>query len=145
VKGFMGGFGRGMLTPFGEPETKAFVAATLNEVHALELALRRLSTPVRVAVLHYAPISGTIAGEPESIHPYLGTDRLAEPLDRYGAAVAFHGHAHSGTLRGNTLGGVPVFNVSLPLLRKDRPGAMYFLYDAGGSVAEVATKSVSAG
>jgi len=130
VKGFMGGFGRGMLTPFGEPETKAFVTATLNEVHALELALRRLSTPVRIAVLHYAPISATIAGEPESIHPYLGTDRLAEPLDRYGAAVAFHGHAHSGTLRGTTLGGVPVFNVSLPLLRKDKPGAMYFLYDA---------------
>lgn len=129
VKGFMGGFGRGMLTPFGEPETKAFVKATLNEVHSLELALRRLATPVRVAVLHYAPIAATIAGEPEAIHPYLGTDRLAEPLDRYGAAVAFHGHAHSGTMRGTTLGGVPVFNVSLPLLRRERPGAMYYIYD----------------
>lgn len=145
VKGFMGGFGRGMLTPFGEPETKAFVSATLNEVHALELALRRLATPVRVAVLHYAPIAATIAGEPEAIHPYLGTDRLAEPLDRYGAAVAFHGHAHSGTLRGMTLGGVPVFNVSLPLLRKDRPGAMYFLYDAGPTIAAAAPKAASVG
>jgi Icc-related predicted phosphoesterase len=138
VKGFMGGFGRGMLTPFGEPETKAFVAATVNEVHSLELALRRLSTPIRVVVLHYAPISATVAGEPESIHPYLGTDRLAEPLDRYSAAVAFHGHAHSGTLRGTTLGGVPVFNVSLPLLRKDKPGAMYFLYDANTSATMIA-------
>ena len=138
VKGFMGGFGRGMLTPFGEPETKAFVKATLSEVHALELALRRLSTPVRVAVLHYAPISATIAGEPDAIHPYLGTDRLAEPLDRYSAAVAFHGHAHSGTLRGTTRGGVPVFNVSLPLLRKERPGAMYYIYDVNvPAVAEL--------
>jgi len=139
VKGFMGGFGRGMLTPFGEPETKAFVKATLNEVHALELALRRLSTPVRVAILHYAPIAATVHGEPEAIHTYLGTDRLAEPLDRYGAAVAFHGHAHSGTLRGNTLGGVPVFNVSLPLLRKERPGAMYYIYDVGSPTAAAET------
>jgi Icc-related predicted phosphoesterase len=145
VKGFMGGFGRGMLTPFGEPETKAFVAATLNEVHALELALRRLSTPVRVAVLHYAPVAATIAGEPEAIHPYLGTDRLAEPLDRYGAAVAFHGHAHGGTLRGTTLGGVPVFNVSLPLLRKDRPAAMYFVYEVGPAAAETPAKAISVG
>lgn len=143
VKGFMGGFGRGMLTPFGEPETKAFVKATLNEVHSLELALRRLSTPVRVAVLHYAPIAATIAGEPEAIQPYLGTDRLAEPLDRYAAAVAFHGHAHSGTLRGTTLGGVPVFNVSLPLLRKERPGAMYYLYDVGTSITAETPKAMS--
>jgi Icc-related predicted phosphoesterase len=141
VKGFMGGFGRGMLTPFGEPETKAFVKATLNEVHALELALRRLSTPVRVAILHYAPIAATVHGEPEAIQTYLGTDRLAEPLDRYGAAVAFHGHAHSGTLRGNTLGGVPVFNVSLPLLRKERPGAMYYIYDVSGPAAAEAPKA----
>jgi Icc-related predicted phosphoesterase len=141
VKGFMGGFGRGMLTPFGEPETKAFVKATLNEVHALELALRRLSTPVRVAILHYAPIAATVHGEPEAIHTYLGTDRLAEPLDRYGAAVAFHGHAHSGTLRGNTLGGVPVLNVSLPLLRKERPGAMYYIYDVSAPVAAEAPKA----
>ena len=145
VKGFMGGFGRGMLTPFGEPETKSFVKATLNEVHALELALRRLATPVRVAVLHYAPIAGTIAGEPEAIHPYLGTDRLAEPLDRYSAAVAFHGHAHSGTLCGTTLGGVPVFNVSLPLLRKERPGAMYYIYDVNATAAADAPKLKSLG
>jgi Icc-related predicted phosphoesterase len=146
VKGFMGGFGRGMLTPFGEPETKAFVKATLNEVHALELALRRLSTPVRVAILHYAPIAATINGEPEGIHTYLGTDRLAEPLDRYGAAVAFHGHAHSGTLRGHTLGGVPVFNVSLPLLRKERPGAMYYIYDVNPpALAEAPKAAMSLG
>lgn len=145
VKGFMGGFGRGMLTPFGEPETKAFVKATLSEVHSLELALRRLSTPVRVAVLHYAPIAATIAGEPDAIQSYLGTDRLAEPLDRYGAAVAFHGHAHSGTLRGTTLGGVPVFNVSLPLLRKERPGAMYYIYDVSPPAMAESQKTMSLG
>lgn len=131
TKGFMGGFGRGTLTAFGEPETKAFVNATVAEVQTLELALRRLSTPIRVAVLHYAPILGTVMGEPEMIYPFLGTDRLAEALDRYGATVAFHGHAHSGTLSGRTPAGVPVFNVSLPLLRKELPGTMFFVHDVG--------------
>ncbi|HEY9516434.1 MAG TPA: metallophosphoesterase, partial [Gemmatimonadaceae bacterium] len=129
VKGFMGGFGRGTLTSFGEPETKAFVNATLAQVQALELALRRLSTPIRIAVMHYAPILATVLGEPEIIYPYLGTDRLAEALDRYGCTVAFHGHAHSGTFSGHTAGGVPVFNVSLPLLRKDGTGKSIFVYE----------------
>jgi Icc-related predicted phosphoesterase len=129
VKGFMGGFGRGTLTSFGEPETKAFVGATLAQVQALELALRRLATPVRIVVTHYAPILATVLGEPEIIHPYLGTDRLADPLDRYGCTVAFHGHAHSGTLSGRTAGGVPVFNVSLPLLRKEDPSRSFFVYE----------------
>lgn len=141
VKGFMGGFGRGTLTAFGEPETKAFVGAAIAEVHALELALRRLATPVRVAVLHYAPILATVMGEPEIIHPFLGTDRLADALDRYGATVAFHGHAHSGTFSGRTPGGVPVFNVSLSILRKEGVGRMFFVYDVpltpvpGGAMA----------
>jgi Icc-related predicted phosphoesterase len=129
TKGFMGGFGRGTLTAFGEAATKAFVDCTQEEVKKLELALRKLATPIRVAVLHYAPVIDTVMGEPEVIFPFLGTDRLAEPLDRYGATVAFHGHAHVGTFQGKTPGGVPVFNVSLALLRKDDVGEMYFLYE----------------
>lgn len=129
TKGFMGGFGRGTLTAFGEPATKAFVDCTLEEVKKLELALRKLSTPIRVAVLHYAPVVDTVVGEPEIIFPFLGTDRLAEPLDRYGATVAFHGHAHIGTFEGKTPGGIPVFNVSLALLRNAGVGEMYHLYE----------------
>jgi Icc-related predicted phosphoesterase len=130
VKGFMGGFGRAALTSFGEPETKAFVAAALEDVQRLELALRRLTAPVRAVVLHYAPIAGTVTGEPEVIYPFLGTDRLAEPLDRYGASVVFHGHAHAGAFRGATPAGVPVFNVALPVLRRDGVGRMYYLHQA---------------
>jgi Icc-related predicted phosphoesterase len=129
VKGFMGGFGRGTLTAFGEAETKAFVAVAMEEVQKLELGLRGLPTRLRVAVLHYAPIAATVAGEPEIIFPFLGTDRLAEPLDRFGATVAFHGHAHSGAFRGQTAGGVPVFNVSLPLLRREGVGRLYYLHE----------------
>ncbi|HEU0053008.1 MAG TPA: hypothetical protein VFQ39_07510, partial [Longimicrobium sp.] len=129
VKGFMGGFGRWTLTAFGEAETKAFVGSTLEEVQRLEFSLRRLSTPIRVVVLHYSPILETVLGEPEQIHPFLGNDRLVEPIDRFGAAVVFHGHAHHGTFRGQTPGGVPVFNVSHALIQQERAGELYFLYD----------------
>jgi Icc-related predicted phosphoesterase len=139
VKGFMGGFGRAALTAFGEPETKAFVGAALDEVQKLELALRRLATPVRIALLHYAPIAATIAGEPDIIQPFLGTDRLAEPLDRYGATVCFHGHAHSGAFEGRTPGGVPVYNVSLPVLRREGM-KLYYLYTVPEPAAERAAR-----
>lgn len=129
VKGYMGGFGRRALTAFGEALTKNFVSSCLEEVQKLELALRRLSTPVRVALLHYAPVVDTVVGEPEQIYPFLGTDRLAEPLDRFEVAVAFHGHAHHGTFEGRTAGGVPVYNVSHDLLRREGRGEMYFVYE----------------
>ena len=129
TKGFMGGFGRAALTAFGEPETKAFVNATLDEVQRLEMGLRRLVSPVRIAVLHYAPIAGTIVGEPEVIYPFLGCDRLAEPLDRYEATAVFHGHAHTGAFEGRTPGGVPVYNVSLPVLRKIGLATLYYVYE----------------
>jgi Icc-related predicted phosphoesterase len=129
VKGFMGGFGRHTLTAFGEAETKAFVGTTLDEVQRLEFALRRLATPVRVVVLHYAPITATVVGEPEQIFPFLGNDRLVEPIDRFKAAAVFHGHAHHGTFSGTTPGGVPVFNVCHVLLRDQNLGEMYYLHD----------------
>ncbi|HEU4457357.1 MAG TPA: metallophosphoesterase [Longimicrobium sp.] len=129
VKGFMGGFGRWTLTAFGEAETKTFVGATLEEVQRLEFALRRLSTPIRVVMLHYSPVLDTVMGEPEQIFPFLGNDRLVEPIDRFKAAVVFHGHAHHGSFRGTTPGGVPVFNVSHVLLKNEGVGDMYFIYE----------------
>ena len=129
VKGFMGGFGRYTLTAFGEAETKTFVSTTLDEVQKLEYSLRRLSTPVRVVLLHYAPVLDTVVGEPEPILPFLGNDRLVEPIDRFGAAVVFHGHAHHGTFRGETPGGVPVFNVSLLRVKEDADAELYYVHE----------------
>ena len=129
AKGFMGGFGRRCLTAFGEAETKHFVSASMDEVHKLELALRRLSTPIRIALLHYAPVVDTVVGEPEQIYPFLGTDRLSDPLDRFDVAVAFHGHAHHGSFRGQTTGGVPVFNVSMDLIRREGVGELYYVHE----------------
>lgn len=116
VKGFGGGFGRGSLGPFGEPEYKAFVNAALNEALKLENALRELRTETKVVLLHYSPIPETLVGEPEVIFPFLGSSRLLPPIETHGATVVFHGHAHIGAPEARTPAGVPVYNVALPVL-----------------------------
>lgn len=129
VKGFGGGFGQHALEPWGEAALKLFVKEAVDEVLKLESALARIRTPRRIAVLHYAPIRGTVEGEPVEIWPFLGSSRLEEPLNRYPVTAVFHGHAHNGQPVGATLNGVPVFNVAMPLLKKltpDRPAFRIF-------------------
>src|SRR4051812_19689614 len=48
TKGFLGGFGRGVLTAFGEPQVKAFVQTSVDEALKLERALSQLRTQKRV-------------------------------------------------------------------------------------------------
>jgi Icc-related predicted phosphoesterase len=117
VKGFAGGFGRGVLGPWGEEAVKRFVHEAVDEALKLESALARLRVPVKVAILHYAPIADTVDGEPREIYPYLGCSRLEEPLTRYPVSAVFHGHAHHGAAEGKTSNGTPVYNVSLPLMQ----------------------------
>src|SRR6476469_9143729 len=118
VKGFMGGYGRGELAPFGEPIAKAFVQEAMDEARKLENQLRTLRTERSVTVLHYSPIVGTIEGEPEAIHQYLGSQRLCDPIDRFDHVKAVvHGHAHHGSYEGRTPRGTPVFNVAQFVLR----------------------------
>ena len=97
--GAMGGFGRGMLSAFGETSVKTFVQACLDETMKLETSLRMLRTEKAVALLHYAPITGTLEGEPPEIFPFLGNSRLAETIDRFSNVRAVvHGHAHRGAV-----------------------------------------------
>ena len=121
VKGFAGGFGKHALGSWGEPVIKQFVKEALDEALKLENALARLRTTQRIALLHYAPIQATVEGEPLEIYTYLGSSRLEEPLSRYPVTAVFHGHAHRGALEGRTSTGVPVYNVSLPLLQRHTP------------------------
>jgi Icc-related predicted phosphoesterase len=121
VKGFAGGFGRGVLGPWGEEAVKRFVHEAVNEALKLESALARLRTSAKIALLHYAPIAQTVEGEPREIWPYLGCGRLEEPLSRYQVTAVFHGHAHHGAPEGKTASGTPVYNVSLPLLLATNP------------------------
>jgi Icc-related predicted phosphoesterase len=119
VKGFCGGFGVHALGAWGEAAIKAFVHEAINEALKLETALSQLhATAQRIAVLHYAPIVQTIVGEALEIYPYLGSSRLEEPLNRYGVAAVFHGHAHAGSPAGRTSAGIPVYNVSVPVLQR---------------------------
>jgi len=129
AKGFIGGFGRGVLTAFGEREIKAFVQASIDETMKLERALSMLRTPKIVIVTHYAPISETVNGEPMEIWPYLGSSRLSEVSDRHGAVLAVHGHAHHGKPDGKTTAGVPVHNVALSLLLAHNGGKPYRVFD----------------
>ena len=127
VKGFLGGFGRGELAPFGEPIVKAFVDEALSEARKLENQLRTLRTDRSVAVLHYSPIEETIEGEPPAIFQYLGSQRLCEPIDRFDHVKAVvHGHAHHGTYEGRTPRGTPVYNVAQFVVKPlfGRPYAM---------------------
>jgi Icc-related predicted phosphoesterase len=126
VKGFAGGFEHAQLQRFGEDAMKMFVDACIAEELKLENALFQLRTRVRIALLHYAPCRATVEGEPLEIFPFLGATRLAGPIDQLRPAAVFHGHAHRGTLRGQTRGGVPVYNVALPVLRRLEKPACYF-------------------
>jgi Icc-related predicted phosphoesterase len=124
VKGFAGGFGARALQSWGEPVLKRFVREAVEEALKLETALARIQSSPRVAVLHYSPVRETVDQEPAEVVPFLGSSRLEEPINRYGAVAAFHGHAHHGVPEGRTSAGVPVYNVALPLLRalsNDRP------------------------
>jgi len=129
TKGFIGGFGRGVLTAFGEPEVKTFVRASIDEALKLERAVSQLRTRKRVIVLHYSPIAGTVDGEAPEIYPFLGTSRLAEVVDRHGADLVLHGHAHNGTCDGKTTGGIPVHNVAITLLQAQNPPAVYRVFE----------------
>lgn len=119
VKGFAGGFGKHMLGSFGEPAIKALVTETVDEAMRLENAMRQVHCDRSVVVLHYAPISETVVGEPLEIYPFLGSSRLAETIDRFNVTAVVHGHAHRGAFRGATPAGAAVFNVAANV---EKPG-----------------------
>lgn len=131
IKGFGGGFAGACASDFGEPEMKAFIRHTRAAAEHLEAALDSVrDADVRIALMHYAPVSGTLAGERPEIFPFLGSYLLAEAADRAGANLIVHGHAHAGTEHGITPAGIPVRNVAQPVL-----GAAYATYCLEPAVA----------
>jgi Icc-related predicted phosphoesterase len=118
TKGFGGGFLGACASDFGEPEMKAFIRTTQALADRLEHEMATLDADVRIAVLHYSPIPETLQGERLEIYPFLGSYLLGEAIDRAGADLVVHGHAHAGSERGVTPGGVRVRNVALPVIRQ---------------------------
>ncbi|HEY8570954.1 metallophosphoesterase family protein [Phenylobacterium sp.] len=128
-KGFIGGYGRHMLTAFGEPEIKSFVQAAVDENLKLETSLRMLRTERNVVLLHYSPVQDTVEGEPPEIFAFLGSARMGETIDRFdGVKCVLHGHAHRGAYEGRTARGTPVYNVAKPVLNRDL-GIEYALFE----------------
>jgi Icc-related predicted phosphoesterase len=121
VKGFGTGFPGASGSDFGEPMMKAFVRHAQEAADSLREALEALAgagVERRVALMHYAPTEGTLRGERLEIYPFLGSYFLGEAVDRVGADVAIHGHAHGGTEKGFTPGGIQVRNVAQPVINR---------------------------
>lgn len=116
VKGFAGGFGPRALPDFGEAMWRAFYRETMAEADKLRRGLAALETDLKIAALHYSPILSTLTGEDPQIYAFMGSSELAKAIDAGGADLALHSHAHFGREMGRTPGGVPVYNVSEPLI-----------------------------
>ncbi|HEY7693577.1 MAG TPA: metallophosphoesterase [Gaiellaceae bacterium] len=119
LKGFVGGFPDHVLPDFGEPLLRAVYAETTDDVSALDRELAAIDgCDLRIVLLHYAPTTTTLEGEPRGIWAFLGSDRLAGPIAEHAPDLVLHGHAHAGTFEG-FVGRVPVYNVATYVTGKD--------------------------
>jgi Icc-related predicted phosphoesterase len=130
TKGFGGGFEGTHATPFGEPEMKAFVEHTRGLADRLDACMATLAeADLAILLLHYAPIRETLTGEPREIFPFLGSYLFAELADRHDVDLVLHGHAHRGSERGRTPGGIPVRNVAQAVIQQ---GYAVYTFDPAG-------------
>jgi uncharacterized protein len=132
AKGFVGGFPGSALPDFGEPLLRRVYAETTEEVDAVAHGLQEIAhCQLRIVLLHYAPTSDTLHGEPEGIWTYLGCDRLAVPIAEYRPDIVLHGHAHAGSFEG-AIGPVPVYNVAVHVTGRD-----FYVFELGHHELEV--------
>lgn len=125
VMGGSGGFPDFPGTPDeGTEEHRARMRRGPLDALLLRQTLDTLDTDIRIALMHFSPVIDTLIGEPPKIYPGLGCHALAEAVDAGQATLALHGHAHNGTEIGCTAGGVPVRNVSYPVI-----GRAYTVYE----------------
>jgi Icc-related predicted phosphoesterase len=119
TKGFVGGFPGSSLPDFGEPLLRRVYAETTAEVEAIERGLQAVAhCPLRIVLLHYAPVEETLEGEPIGIWNLLGSARLALPIAEYRPDLVLHGHAHAGRFEG-AVGETPVYNVAVQVIGRD--------------------------
>ena len=124
IKGFGGGFLGRSASDFGEPEMRAFARHSIDTAARLE---RCLDSPGRRRPGRAAPLLARprhARRRTTELFPFLGSYLLAEAIDRTLPDLVIHGHAHRGTERGVTPGGVRVRNVALPVL-----GAPFRVYE----------------
>jgi Icc-related predicted phosphoesterase len=113
TKGFVGGFAGAEIPDFGEALLREIYRETSREVEAIEAGLEEVAgCHRRIVLLHYAPVTETLVGEPEEIWAFLGSGRLAAPIGAHRPDLVVHGHAHRGSFCG-AIGDVPVRNVAV--------------------------------
>jgi Icc-related predicted phosphoesterase len=133
AKGFVGGFPDSGLPDFGEPLLRQVYAETTAEVEAIEAGLTAIDgCDHRIVLLHYAPTTTTLEGEPRGIFAFLGSDRLAAPILEHHPDLVLHGHAHVGAFQG-AVGDVPVYNVAVPSLARG-----FYVFELDGASVRVA-------
>jgi Icc-related predicted phosphoesterase len=136
TKGFVGGFTGSSLPDFGEPLLRSVYAETTAEADAIRGGLQEIAhCAIRIVLLHYAPTSDTLHGEPEGIWTYLGSERLATPIAEYRPDVVLHGHAHGGSFEG-AIGTTPVYNVAVHVTGRD-----FYVFELEGHEVEVETRA----
>lgn len=119
TKGFVGGFPGAEIADFGEPALRQVYHETTLEVEALERGLEEIAGCHKtIVLLHYAPVTDTLVGEPETIWAFLGSGRLAGPIGAHRPDLVVHGHAHHGAPQG-AIGEVPVHNVAVQVTGED--------------------------
>lgn len=91
---------------------RALAVRAKREAARLDVALDGLDADLRIAITHFAPTSSTLGREPIAKYWMLGNSELGRIIDRHHVDLVFHGHAHLGNPRGQTLGGTPVLNVA---------------------------------
>jgi Icc-related predicted phosphoesterase len=105
-----------------------------RESHLLEQALLAVDADVWVAATHFAPTASTLGSEPLAKYWMLGNCELGAAIDRRRPDLVVHGHAHLGTLRGTTPGGVPVRNVALPVVGRVHIEELRTIWSSADSV-----------
>lgn len=95
---------------------KRLAVRSRRECEGLEQALLALDADILIAATHYAPTATTLGSEPLAKYWMLGNCELGMVMDRLMPDLVIHGHAHRGTLLGETPGGLPVRNVAMPVV-----------------------------
>ncbi|MEZ4529868.1 MAG: metallophosphoesterase [Thermomicrobiales bacterium] len=98
--------------PVSNRAWQALAVRARREANRLDGALSTLQTRRRIALLHFAPTTATLVGEPPLKYWLLGNSALGNVVEKHRVDLVLHGHAHIGSPYGQTPGGVPVFNVA---------------------------------
>ena len=139
-KGFGGGFDGAHIPDFGEPLMREVYAESMREAEALDAALRAIALcPFRIALLHYAPITGDAA---RASAPTSGRSSARTASPRRCASTIPTSSCTATPTPARSQGSarrVPVYNVSVPVLGED-----FWVFEMTGARAHAVRGALSA-